>query len=69
MTRHNHGAKPARKATTVELAYDEVVKDTGQARLINFGDSEVWIPNSQGKLIGKNTIEVPEWLAKKEGLI
>jgi len=48
--------------------------ETPSAILINEGDNDIWIPKSQISNIeeGKGdyiTIEIPEWLANKNGLI
>lgn len=56
---------------TVELDYDEIEHVGDAARLIDFGGIKVWIPFSQTIALDEDagTIEIPEWLAKNEGLI
>lgn len=55
--------------------YGRVVAGTTDAWLIDVGDKEVWIPRSQivasgdGLEVGVETeIEVPAWLAEREGI-
>lgn len=57
---------------TVELAYDEIVRETDLAKCFDLGDQEAWIPKSvieddDGE--GGGIVEVQEWFAEKEGLI
>jgi hypothetical protein len=56
----------------------EVVATTPNAVLVNDGDNEVWIPNSQihddseifvGSAYVKGWLRIPEWLATKKGLV
>ena len=53
----------------------EVIRETDLAMLISYEEMEVWIPRSQIHTIfspgvgeSMHIIEIPEWLAKQEGL-
>lgn len=57
----------------VEIAVD-TLRETEKAYLFTDGDNEAWMPKSQIDVLisrgGKPTlVELPEWLAKKEGFI
>lgn len=52
----------------VQIDYDEIVRTSDDAILISVGDEEIWIPKSQIEEQGKGWLEIPEWLATKEGL-
>ena len=49
-------------------ANGEVV-ETDMAKLIDFGEHEVWIPESQIYELFEDSIIISEWLAKEKGLI
>lgn len=54
----------------VEVDFDEVVHESDSAWKVKIGDKEVWLPKSQCDLDEYNdVVTMPEWLAKKEGLI
>lgn len=51
-----------------------LVHKTERAILVEDGDQEVWLPKSQIKFDAANagetiSVELPEWLAMKNGLI
>ena len=57
----------------VEL-FIQVIHETDDALLVDDGTKRVWLPTSQIYSIeeereGYATIEIPEWLAEKKGLI
>lgn len=49
-------------------ANGEVV-ETDMAKLIDFGENEVWIPESQIYELFEDSIIISEWLAEEKGLI
>jgi len=58
---------------TIEVCV-EIESETDQAYLVNDGDKTVWLPKSQiqsetfeGEVLA--TLEIPEWLAVKKGLV
>jgi len=56
----------------VTLDYDDIKIDNEryEAILFVFGDAEIWLPRCLLELdVDAETVEVPEWLALKEGLI
>ena len=57
----------------IDLAFDKIIRQTDKAQLIDFGNNEVWIPDSQIDDIFEdttgNTIILSEWIAKQKGLI
>jgi hypothetical protein len=53
----------------IELAHDGERARTKLALLIDFGDQEVWIPESQLYEMWDDTLIIPEWLAEEKGLI
>ena len=52
----------------IDLAL-EYRHETGLAYLVHDGHKDVWIPKSLCEYDGKNIFTMPEWLAKREGLI
>jgi len=56
----------------VELSV-EVVHITDKAILIDEGDEQIWLPKSQIRLEHSSgntySVEIPEWLAMKKGLL
>ena len=53
-----------------EFAFDEIIKETPDAWLLDMGDGKVWFPKSQCEIDEDgNTIEVPEWLAIEKELV
>jgi len=55
----------------VTVYFDEVVvdRDSLDATLFRMGNRELWVPKSLIIDQEKNSIEVPEWFAIKEGLV
>jgi len=52
------------------LPFDDILKETDSAWLLDFGYIEVWLPKSQCEMDeDENTIEVPEWLAIEKELV
>ena len=54
--------------------YGELKKETDAAFLVFDGVNEIWIPKSQTEVVekfkdGNRKFEIPEWLAKKKGII
>lgn len=45
------------------ITYDEIVHETGKARLYQFGAARVWLPLSLITDDNGSTVEIPEWLA------
>ena len=43
--------------------------ETDMAKLIDFGEHEVWIPESQIYELFEDSIIISEWLAEEKGLI
>lgn len=51
------------------LVFDEMVKETDSAWLIEFDRKRVFLPKSQVDIdMEDNTVEVPMWLIKEKGL-
>lgn len=51
------------------LQYDEIVWETDNGVQLVFGDEDVWLPFSLcGLDEDNNTIEVPDWMAYRNGL-
>jgi len=55
----------------VEVEYGEILHSTDDAILFDFEGEEIWLPR---KLIenhdrSNNLLEIPEWLAEKEGIV
>lgn len=54
---------------TLDLLFDDLVHETENAWLLQFGDEEVWLPKSQCEIfLGDQVVTVPQWLAEEEGL-
>jgi hypothetical protein len=54
---------------SLNLKFVSVKRETEKAYLIEFKKTlEVWLPKSMCKVLDKNTIEVPVWLAAKNNL-
>lgn len=47
----------------------ELRHETSRAYLLFDGAREVWIPKTLSEFNNDNTFTMPEWLAKREGLI
>ena len=61
-------------SNTVTLTYDRIVRETEAASLYEFDGVEVWLPKSQVEDSPSTTdeggeIELPEWLATRNGLV
>ncbi len=56
--------------TYLELVFDEIVVDTGKARLFRFNGLEKWIPHSLvlNDDCRDHSISVPDWFIKNEEL-
>ncbi len=53
----------------IELMYDEVLQETGDAVLIEFEPGvQYWLPTSQCGLRDGDTIEVKRWLVEEKEL-
>lgn len=50
------------------LVHDGVVTATDAAKLVEFGDEQVWVPDSLIQDISVDTIDVEDWWVEKEGL-
>jgi hypothetical protein len=54
----------------MEFTFDEIIKETPDAWLLDMGDEKVWFPKSQCELDeDEQIIDVPEWLAIEKGLV
>jgi hypothetical protein len=61
---------PPKPTSIVFIPYRQVLKQTEDAWLFEFDDSEVWLPRSQCSLVRKQLrVGMPRWLAEKEELI
>jgi len=53
-----------------EILYDNIERETGDAVLFDFDSTLVWLPRSEISIDDDDkTIELPVWLATKNGLI
>ena len=58
-------------AEKVELTFDILIHTTKDAYLLQFGERNVWVAKSLGKInmsMHNNTVVVPEWLMVEEHL-
>ncbi len=57
----------------VDVDADCVVRTVGGSKVIDFGENHVLLPTSQIQITDEDSgpivVSMPEWLAKKEGLI
>lgn len=54
----------------VTIDFDEVVHESDSAWKVRIDDKTVWLPKSQCDLDEyDNRATMPEWLARKEGLV
>lgn len=54
----------------IEIPFDEIVKETEKAVLIDFGDKKIWLPKSQVDLrIWSKIIGIKQWVAEIKGLV
>lgn len=56
--------------TYLEVVFDEILHDTGKARLFRFNGTEKWIPHSLilNNEVEDHSIQVPDWFIKNEEL-
>lgn len=56
--------------TYLEVVFDEILVDTGKARLFRFNGTEKWIPHSLifDDAVEDHSIRVPDWFIEKEEL-
>lgn len=53
----------------IEVCYDEFVSETADAWLIEVDGIDIWFPKSECQIDKRGeTIDVPKWLARREGL-
>ena len=69
------GMKPVSHSSWVHLEGCKVLRVTDKAMLVEYSDSEIWLPLSQVSESGQYeagdedvTISITEWLAKQKGL-
>lgn len=57
------------RGETVEISYDEIIKITAKAALLNFGGEEVWVPKSLIADADDKKIWVAEFFAEEHDLV
>jgi hypothetical protein len=57
-------------ALTLDLVYDDILKETDLAYLFAFGDYQHWIPKSVIKEMDEkeSILTLPDWFIEKNGL-
>lgn len=61
----------SRRDAYIEVEYGEILHSTDDAILFNFEGEEIWISRRviENHDRSNNLIEIPSWLAEKEGII
>jgi tRNA(Leu) C34 or U34 (ribose-2'-O)-methylase TrmL len=52
----------------MDLTYDSIKKETASAKLLVFGDDNMWIPNTLIESIDDSVVTLPQWFAEENGL-
>lgn len=54
---------------TAEIYFDEIIRETDGAYLLQIDDEQQWVPKSLATITERGIMEIPQWFAEKEGLV
>ncbi len=67
MSRYKHPSDDMRDFVEVD---GRIKLDRPLAMLIDFGlDKPIWVPKSKATYLGSGRVKLPEWLARRKGII